>query len=165
MMNMKKIMIPMAALAMTLISCGSDKKGGNLAEGASGDLEAYENSALNAMEQARPTIMVIPGDQTLQNFKCLTTQKANGRDYILRDYKNYILKDDRAKRIISVIQDEFNKQNFPLNDFEQTLKQLDTQEALDMADGFEKDAKTMLLTAAQPDIILELSYIIKFFCF
>lgn len=158
MMNMKKIMIPMAALAMTLISCGSDKKGGNIAEGASGDLEAYENSALNAMEQARPTIMVIPGDQTLQNFKCLTTQKANGRDYILRDYKNYMLKDDRAKRIISVIQDEFNKQNFPLNDFEQTLKQLDTQEALDMADGFEKDAKTMLLTAAQPDIILELSY-------
>jgi hypothetical protein len=158
MMNMKKIMIPMATLAMTLISCGSDKKGGNLAEGASGDLEAYENSALNAMEQARPTIMVIPGDQTLQNFKCLTTQKANGRDYILRDYKNYMLKDDRAKRIISVIQDEFNKQNFPLNDFEQTLKQLDTQEALDMADGFEKDAKTMLLTTAQPDIILELSY-------
>ena len=158
MMNMKKIMIPMAALAMTLISCGSDKKGGNLAEGASGDMEAYENSDVNAIEQARPTIMVIPGDQTLQNFKCLTTQKANGRDYILRDYKNYILKDDRAKRIISVIQDEFNKQNFPLNDFEQTLKQLDTQEALDMADGFEKDAKTMLLTAAQPDIILELSY-------
>ena len=158
MMNMKKIMIPMAALAMTLISCGSDKKGGNLAEGASGDMEAYENSDVNAIEQARPTIMVIPGDQTLQNFKCLTTQKANGRDYILRDYKNYILKDDRAKRIISVIQDEFNKQNFPLNDFEQTLKQLDTQEALDMADGFEKDAKTMLLTATQPDIILELSY-------
>ncbi|MBR1484272.1 MAG: hypothetical protein IJ612_01095 [Prevotella sp.] len=82
----------------------------------------------------------------------------NGRDYILRDYKNYLLKDDRAKRIISTIQNEFNAKNFPLNDFEQTLKQLDTQEAVDMADGFEKDAKTMLLTVAQPDIILELSY-------
>jgi hypothetical protein len=144
-------------MAAVLYGC-SGNKGGNLAEGASGDLDAYENSALNAMEQARPTIMVIPGDQTLQNFKCLQTQKANGRDYILRDYKNYLLKDDRAKRIISTIQNEFNAQNYPLSDFEQTLKQLDTQEALDMADGFEKDAKTMLLTVAQPDIILELTY-------
>lgn len=146
-------------LAVAFASCGgSDKKSGNLAEGASGDLEAYESSDVNAIEQARPTIMVLPGDQTLQNFKCLTTQKANGRNYILRDYKSYLLKDDRAKRIISTIQDEFNKLDYPINDFEQTLKQLDTQEATDMADGFEKDAKTQLLTVAQPDIILELSY-------
>lgn len=138
-------------------ACGG-KSGGNLAEQATGDMETYENSNVNAIEQARPTIMVIPSDQTLQNFGCLTTQKVNGRDFILRDYGKYLLKDDRAKRIISAIQDEFNAQNFPLNDFEQTLKQLDTQEALDMTDGFEKDAKTKLLTVAQPDIILELNY-------
>ena len=147
-----------AIVAIALASCGGNKQSNGLTEGASGDMEAYENSDVNAIEQARPTIMVIPGDQTLQNFKCLQTQKANGRDYILRDYKNYLLKDDRAKRIISTIQNEFNAQNYPLSDFEQTLKQLDTQEALDMADGFEKDAKTMLLTVAQPDIILELTY-------
>ena len=146
-----------AIMAIALACCGGNKSG-NLAEGASGDMEAYENSEVNAIEQARPTIMVIPSDQTLQNFKCLKTERANGRDYILRDYKNYLLKDDRAKRIISTIQNEFNAQNFPLNDFEQTLKQLDTQEGLDMADGLEKDAKTQLLTVAQPDIILELSY-------
>ena len=147
-----------AILAIAFASCGGNKQSNGLTEGASGDMEAYENSDVNAMEQARPTIMVIPGDQTLQNFKCLQTEKTNGREYILRDYKKYLLKDDRAKRIISTIQDEFNAQNFPLNDFEQTLKQLDTQEATDMADGFEKDAKTQLLTVAQPDIILELSY-------
>ena len=157
-MKTNKFFLSVAALAvLAMTSCGGGKSG-NLAEGASGDLEAYENGDVNAIEQARPTIMVIPGDQTLQNFRCLKTERANGRDYILRDYKNYLLKDDRAKRIISTIQDEFNKQNFPLNDFEQTLKQLDTQEATDMADGFEKDAKTQLLTVAQPDIILELSY-------
>ena len=150
-----------SVMAITLFittSCGGGSKGGNLAEGASGDMEEYESSDVNAIEQARPTIMVIPGDQTLQNFRCLKTERANGRDYILRDYKDYLLKDDRAKRIISTIQNEFNAQNYPLSDFEQTLKQLDTQEALDMADGFEKDAKTQLLTVAQPDIILELSY-------
>ena len=145
-------------MAIALASCGGNKQSNGLTEGASGDMEAYENSDVNAVEQARPTIMVIPGDLTLQNFKCLTTQKVNGRDYILRDYKNYLLKDDRAKRIISAIQNEFNAQNYPLSDFEQTLKQLDTQEALDMADGFEKYAKTQLLTVAQPDIILELTY-------
>ena len=148
-------------MLLTITSCGGGNQNGatnGLTGSASGDLEAYENSDVNAIEQARPTIMVIPGDQTLQNFRCLKTEKINGRDYIIRDYKNYLLKDDRAKRIISVIQDAFNAQDFPLNDFEQTLKQLDTQEALDMADGLEKDAKTMLLTVAQPDIILELSY-------
>ena len=146
-----------AIMAIALASCGGNKSG-NLAEGASGDMEAYEQGDVNAIEQARPTIMVIPGDQTLQNFKCLKTQQANGREYILRDYKKYLLKDDRAERIISAIQNEFNAQNYPLTDFEQALKQLDTQEALDMADGFEKDAKTMLLTVTQPDIILELTY-------
>lgn len=159
-MQMKRIKIPMAALAvLMLVSCGGNKQQSNgLTEGASGDMEAYENSDVNAIEQARPSIMIIPGDQTLQNFKCLKTQRINGRDFILRDYQNYLLKDDRAERIISAIQNEFNAQNYPLTDFEQTLKQLDTQEALDMADGFEKDAKTMLLTVAQPDIILELTY-------
>ena len=143
--------------ATVITSCGGNS-GNNLAEMASGDMEAYENSDINAMEQARPQIMVIPGDQTLQNFNCLTTERVGGRNFILRDYQSYLLKDDRAKRIISAIQNDFNDQNFPLNDFEQTLKQLDTQEALDMADGLEKDAKTMLLTVAQPDIILELNY-------
>ena len=158
-MKKNKYLMMAATLAVFVLSnCGGNKQNNGLTEGASGDMEAYESSNVNSIEQARPQIMVIPGDQTLQNFRCLTTQKVNGRDYILRDYKNYLLKDDRAKRIISTIQDEFNAQNYPLSDFEQTLKQLDTQEALDMADGFEKDAKTMLLTVAQPDIILELTY-------
>ena len=158
-MKKNKYLMMAATLAVFVLSnCGGNKQNNGLTEGASGDMEAYESSNVNSIEQARPQIMVIPGDQTLQNFRCLTTQKVNGRDYILRDYKNYLLKDDRAKRIISTIQDEFNAQNYPLSDFEQTLKQLDTQEALDMADGFEKDAKTMLLTVAQPDIVLELTY-------
>ena len=148
----------MAAFSLlVLASCGGNKKS-NLAEAASGDMEEYESSSVNAIEQARPTIMVIPSDQVLQNFKCLNKETANGREYILRDYQGYLLKDDRAKRIITTIQSEFIAQNFPLSDFEQTLRQLNTQEATDMADGFEKDAKTMLLTVAQPDIILELDY-------
>lgn len=155
----KLFYVAIAFTTLAIISCGGgNNQKGNLAEGASGDMEAYEGSDVNAIEQARPQIMVIPGDQTLKNFGALKIETTNGRTYTLRDYGMYLSKDDRAKRIISTIQDEFNGQNFPLNDFEQTLKQLDTQEATDMADGFEKDAKTQLLTVAQPDIILELSY-------
>lgn len=150
-------MMLMALAAMT--SCGNqNSSSGNLAEQASGDMKTYESTSVNAVEQARPSIMVIPGDQTLKNFKMLTTETKNGRSYVIRDYQGYLLKDYRANLIISHIQDAFIKQGYPLNDFEQTLKQLDTQEALDMADGLEKDAKTMLLTTAQPDIILELNY-------
>lgn len=135
-----------------------ESRNGNLAEAAYGDMEAYEESDVNAIEQARPSIMVIPGDQTLKNFKMLRTETSKGRNYVIRDYQGYLLKDYRAKPIISFIQDAFIQQDYPLNDFEQTLKQLNTQEALDAADGLEKDAKTMLLATAQPDIILELNY-------
>ena len=140
------------------VESSSKSSGGSMAEAAYGDMEAYESSDVHAIEQARPSIMVIPGDQTLKNFKMLTTEKAKGREYVVRDYQGYLLKDYRANRIISTIQDAFIQQGFPLNDFEQTLKQLNTQEALDLADGLEKDAKTMLLATAQPDIILELDY-------
>ena len=131
---------------------------GNLAEMAYGDMEEYESTDVNAIEQARPSIMVIPGDQTLKNFKMLATDNANGREYVVRDYQGYLLKDYRAPLIISHIQDAFVQKGYPLNDFEQTLKQLNTQEALDAADDIEKDAKTKLLTTAHPDIILELNY-------
>ena len=159
-MNLTKTLLAATVCGMTvaaLSSCGNNN-GKSLAEGASGDLTAYENSGVNAVEQARPQIMVIPGDQLLKNFNALKTETVNGRTYTLRDYQKYLRDDDRAKRIISAIQDQFIQQNYPLSDFEQTLKQLDTQEATDLADGMEKDAKTLLLTVAQPDIILELNY-------
>lgn len=158
MKQLKLLKLAALAISVTLGSCGGDKAGSTLAEGASGDMEAYESSDVNAIEQARPQIMVLPSDNTLKNFKALSESKVNGRTYYLRDYAGYLKNDYHAKRIFSFIQDKFNEQNFPLNDLEQTLKQLDTQEATDLVDGIGDDAKTKLLTVAQPDIILELDY-------
>lgn len=156
---MRKILfILIAIMSLVLTACSSGGKSNTLTEGASGDMEAYENSDVSAIEQARPQIMVLPSDNTLKNFKALSESHANGRTYYLRDYAAYLKNDYHAKRIFSAIQDEFNKQGYPLNDLEQTLKQLDTQEATDMVDGLGDDAKTKLLTVAQPDIILELDY-------
>lgn len=169
-MKTRRILTVTALLlsSIMMVSCffngGGNSEGGNSADGkgligrASGDITAYESSDVNGLEQALPQIMVIPSDQVLQNFKCLKTETVQGRTYIIRDYKSYLLKDDRARRLISAIQGAFNDQDFPLNDFEQTLKQLDTQEAMDLADGLDKDSKTLLLMTARPDIILELDY-------
>lgn len=147
------------AILLALTSCGGgSNNGGNLAEGASGNMESYESSYLNAIEQSRPSIMVIPGDMTLQEFGCLKQKTIGGVNYIERDYQSYILKDDRCRRITSFIQDKFNAQNYPLNDFEQTLKSLDTQHATDIADNLSMDAKTQLLLTVRPDIILQMEY-------
>lgn len=150
------------SLSLLLISCGgSDKQGnngGNLADMSAGDMEAYENSAVNGVTQALPTIMLLPADQTLQNFGALRTQRVNGRNYQMRDYQKYLNNDDRFRRIASTVQGSFNADNYPMQDFEQTLKQLDTRAATDMADDLQQDAKTLLLQTANPDIILELNY-------
>ena len=158
---MKKIKLKFLltmVITITFVSCGGGKPQGNLADNASGDMAAYVSSSVNAIEQARPTIIVIPGDGTLQDFGCLTQQKMNGESYVIRDYQTYLLKDDRCKRMVGYIQDLFIQQDYPLNDFEQTLKKLNTNSATDAADNLAQDAKTRLLQTANPDIILELEY-------
>lgn len=144
---------------LTIVACGGKENKNSLTEGASGDMEAYENSEVNALEQARPQIMVLPADQTLKSFGSLSQETVGGKSFVVRDYQRYIIKDDRFRRIASFIQDAFVKEGYPLADFEQTLKQLDTKAATDIADDFQTDAKTLLLQTAQPDIILEMNYI------
>lgn len=156
---MKSFYFGLLATALALSSCGGgSSNGGNLAEGASGNMDAYVNSNVHAIEQARPAIMILPSDNLLERYGALSRETIDGRTFTLRDYAKYLLANDDNKSVISVIQNAFVQENYPLQDLEQMLKQLDTQEATDMADGMDKDAKTMLLTTAQPDIILELDY-------
>lgn len=145
---------------LTMTICISACSGGNnksLAEraSASGD---YESEEVNAIQQALPTIMVLPSDNLLEEYNSLKTQTIEGRNFVLRDYQQYLLVNNDNQQILSAVQGAFVDMNYPLNDLEQTLKQLNTQEATDMADDLEKDSKTLLLTTAQPDIVLELEY-------
>ena len=106
---MKKIKISILLFAAILLAAcgGSSSSKGSLAEGASGDMEAYESGDVNAMEQARPQIMVIPADQTLKSFGALKETKVDGKGYVVRDYQKYLVKDDRFRRLASFIQDAF----------------------------------------------------------
>jgi len=153
----QKILVPIL-IGLMCASCGGGGKKGNLADGASGDIVAYQNSNVNAVEQARPSIMVIPSDMTIKDFGCLKQEKYDGVSYVIRDYQSYLIKDDRFRRISSTIQEQFLAQHYPLTDFEQTLKSLDTQKASDAVSAYLQDAKTQLLMVAKPDIILEIAY-------
>ena len=154
---MKLIVSNIIILALLLGACkgGGDK---SLADRASGDMETYENSDVNPVEQARPTIMVIPSDILLKRYGALTTKKVDGVSVNDYDYNKYLLANPDNKAVLSLIAVAFVNNNFPVQDFEQTLKQLNTNEALDKADDIGKDAKTDLLTVAQPDLIIELDY-------
>ena len=133
-----------ALLTIVLISCGGN--GGN------------QSNTVNVTQQQKPAMLVIPSDQLLQQFGKLKQQEALGKTLQVRDYNGYLLTDQDSKFIISTIQSAFIQMGYPLNDLEQTLKSINEQEMLDAIDGIQKDAKTILLTTAKPDIILELDY-------
>lgn len=144
-------------LLMLVVGCS---KTGNqsLADKAEGNTEAYERQPVNAVEQARPTIMVVPSDILLKRYGALTSQKTNGVSVNQYDYNKYLVSNSDNKAVLSLIAGVFVDNNYPVQDFEQTLKQLSVNEALDKADDIGKDLKTELLTSAQPDLIVELDY-------
>lgn len=138
-----KICYVIALATILLSSCGGN--GG-------------QSNTVNVTQQQKPSMLVIPSDQLLQRFGKLKQQEALGKTLQIRDYNGYLLSDQDAKFIISSIQSKFVEFGYPLNDLEQTLKSINDQEMLDAVTGIQKDAKTILLTNAKPDIILELDY-------
>ncbi len=147
---MKTKFILCATMATLIVaSCGSS-------ENQSGSSSGEE--LVDVTEQQKPKLMVVPSDQLLNQFNMLKQENAQGKTLLIRDYNGYLLADANSKFIISSIQDAFIKFGFPLNDFEQTLKSINDQDMIDEVDGIKKDAKTMLLTTARPDVILELDY-------
>jgi hypothetical protein len=160
MFSSKFKLVCLLGASVLVVSCGNSggNAGNSLAEGATGDIVAYENSEVHAIQQALPTLMVLPSDNLLERNGALVVKNVSGRSVKVRDYAKFFSASKDNKAIISTIQDAFVQVNYPLQDLEQTLKQLETQEAVDMVDGLQKDAKTMLLTVAQPDMIIELDY-------
>lgn len=142
-MKLTKFLL-IAAAAMLFSSCGGNGK--------------QNGGGVDVSQTQKPTMLVIPSDQLLQRFGKLKQQEALGKTIQVRDYSGYLMTDQDSKFIISSIQSKFIEFGYPLNDLEQTLKSINDQEMLDAVDGIQKDTKTILLTSAKPDIILELDY-------
>ena len=156
---MKYNVILFIAWLIVISGCGNNS--GNLADKTSGNIKTYEKSSVNPIEQARPTIMVIPSDNLLNRYGALKMHKIDGVNTNIYDYNKYLLANNDNKTILSLIAKNFVDQNYPVQDFEQTLKQLRNNEAVDVAEAIGKDTKTILLTTAQPDLIIELDYATK----
>lgn len=139
-----------------LSSCNNTKK--NRLTDISFVSNDYEETPVNAIEQALPTIVVIPSDRLLKTYGALGCNIVDGKEVYTRNYNKYLVNNSNNKTIISLIQNKFVSLNFPLSDLEQTLKSLNNKSLEDEADGFIKDPKTLLLTKVSPDIILELDY-------
>lgn len=139
---MKSKFLAILAMAAALVSCGG---GGT-------------STAVDVKQTQKPTMLVLPSDQLMQRFGCIRTEVSLGKQLQVRDYNSYLLTDPDAKFIIASIQSAFIEFGYPLNDLEQTLKSINDQEMVDEVSGIKKDSKTILLTNARPDIILELDY-------
>lgn len=139
---MKSKFLAILAMAVALVSCGG---GGT-------------STAVDVKQTQKPTMLVLPSDQLMQRFGCIRTEVSLGKQLQVRDYNSYLLTDLDAKFIIASIQSAFIEFGYPLNDLEQTLKSINDQEMVDEVSGIKKDSKTILLTNARPDIILELDY-------
>ena len=122
---------------------------------AIGCKNGFKNDVVN---QAKPTIMVIPSDNLLKKNGALKKEVIDGADIYIRDYNGYLINDTKSKTAISIIQKAFIDAGYPLNDLDKNLKQLNDRSIRDEADGIKKDAKTLLLESVQPDIIIELDY-------
>lgn len=136
-MKLNKIGALLIACSLFICGCGS-------------------NASIKGQQHAR--IMVMPSDQLLDRFQALSQDVVNGRTITGRDYETYYLNDPDAKFIIASIQDGFIEYGYPINDLEQTLKNIGDREIIDGVSGIKKDAKTILLNSAHPDIIIEVDY-------
>ena len=119
---------------------------------------ACGSNSVDVKQTQKPTMLVMPSDQLLQEHGALRTQQELGKKLQIRDYNKYLLSDENSKFIISTIQQAFIDFGYPLNDLEQMIKSINDQDMIDEVSSIKKDAKTILLTTAKPDIILELDY-------
>lgn len=157
-MNRKIFIYLSLALVLVVSGCGNKSSKDGLTDNLEDNSAEYLSSGVNAIEQAKPEIMVLPSDGVLQKFGAV----GRSADGVVRDYQGYLLADKNNKAVISALQEQFIAKNYPLSDFEQTLKQLATRSATDEADNLAKDAKTLLLETASPDIVVELDYSTNF---
>lgn len=110
----------------------------------------------------QPSIMIIPSDNQLKRLNCLDDTTMNqGQQVFIRHYQRAFVNHAELKFVINAIAGKFADRGFPLESMEQSLKQIQNNKALDIADGVVTDTRSQLLNTARPDIILELTYQLK----
>ena len=148
----------MMALAI-LSSCGGNSGEKGLLP-SDGQIDATKTSS-NAISQSMPTIMVFPSDAMLQRMGFLKEIENQGTTSYQRDYQKAFIKNQDIKFAIAAIQEEFAKAGFAMEDMEQQLKQISSNNAMDEMTDISRDARSELLNTVRPDYIVEIDYELK----
>ena len=75
---------------LLLCACSNGKAPKSLAEQASA-ADNYETTEVHAMQQALPSLMVIPSDNLLSEYGAMSNKtNEDGRKHVLRDYQHYL---------------------------------------------------------------------------
>jgi hypothetical protein len=117
-----------------------------------------QKQGVNAITQSMPSVMVFPSDGMLKRLGYLKEKKNQGVVGYDRQYQQALIDDQSLKFAIAVIEEEFAKVGFPLDNLEQTLKQIVVSSAVDEMANVSKDIRAELLNTARPDYLIELDY-------
>jgi hypothetical protein len=117
-----------------------------------------QKQGVNAITQSMPSVMVFPSDGMLKRLGYLKEKKNQGVVGYDRQYQQALIDDQSLKFAIAVIEEEFAKVGFPLDNLEQTLKQIVVSSAVDEMANVSKDVRAELLNTARPDYLIELDY-------
>jgi hypothetical protein len=147
-------------LSLQIISCGNKSGQSNgLVPGDSQIQDAEQGE--NAITQSMPTLMVFPSDAMLERMGCLKSIDNQGAISYQRDYQQAFIKNPDLKFTVAAIQEEFAKNGFAMEDMEQQLKQITSNNAMDEMTDVAKDARAELLNTVRPDYIVELDFELK----
>lgn len=142
---------------VVITSCASeDKSPSNLLP--SDSKVASKKKSSNAISQSMPSIMVFPSDAMLLRMGFLEEVENQGMTSYQRNYQEAFIKDPDIKFTIAVIQEQFAKAGFPLEDMEQQLKKITNDNAMDEMTGIARDIRAELLNTVRPDYIIEVDY-------
>jgi hypothetical protein len=154
---MRKIYLLLFLLGIALVfkSCGNGSNNGLMPTDK--QISSAKQSA-NSITQSMPTLMVFPSDAMLNRMGFLKEVDNQGLISYQRDYQQAFVKNPDIKFAIAVIQEEFAKIGFALEDMEQQLKQISNNNSMDEMTDIARDNRSELLNTVRPDYILELDY-------
>jgi len=156
-LNMKIIAYSLV-VAVCLSACGNDTTNTSDSLMPSASEVSSKKRTENAISQSLPSLIVFPSDGMLKRLGFLKEVSNQGVVSYDRQYQQAFVNSESMKFAVAVLEEEFAKVGFPLEDLEQVLKQIASNTAMDEMTGVVNDLRSELLNTARPDYIIELDY-------
>jgi hypothetical protein len=151
-------LVLIAFAAITFIGCGESAENNNGSLLPTDSQIQAKKQQSNAITQSMPSIIVFPSDAMLKRLGNLKEVENQGAISYERQYQKAFIDDEALKFTVAVIEEEFAKVGFPLENLEQILKQIASNTAMDEMTDVAKDLRSELLNTARPDYIIEVDY-------